>query len=174
MIVLLSPVWIIAAFLIAFEDGGSPLLSQKRVGRHKKVFYCYKLRTMHTETKHVASHDASTSQITKIGKVLRKTGLDELPQLLNIIKGDMNFVGPRPCLPSQSELIAAREAEGVFEIRPGVTGLAQIQGVDMSEPAKLAAIDSKYVRNRTFLMDLKIIRATLGGKGSGDAIKSDS
>lgn len=170
-LIVLLPVWIIMFALVFAEDRGSPIFKQERVGKKKKPFNCYKVRTMRLETEDVASHHASTDGITKVGAFLRRTGLDELPQIVNVLKGDMSFVGPRPCLPVQTQLIAAREAEGVYDILPGVTGLAQIQGVDMSNPEKLARIDGEYVRIKSLAVDLQIIGATLRGKGSGDAIK---
>ncbi len=170
-LITLIPFWIVVLTLVYREDRAFPILKQERVGKGKIPFYCYKIRTMRVDTAEVASHEATSDQITKIGRVLRKTGLDEVPQIMNVLLGQMSFVGPRPCLRSQTTLIAARDAENVYDVLPGVTGLAQIQGIDMSDPEKLALIDGEYVRRKSMALDLKIIWATLRGKGSGDAIK---
>ncbi len=168
---MLLPVWIILLGLVYLEDRAFPIFTQERVGKHQRRFDCYKIRTMRAGTGDMASHDASTDQITRIGRFLRRSGLDELPQIVNVLKGDMSFVGPRPCLPVQTQLIKARADHGVYDILPGVTGLAQIQGVDMSDPQRLARIDGEYVRIKSLGTDLRIIWATVRGKGSGDAIK---
>ncbi|MEM9585163.1 MAG: sugar transferase [Pseudomonadota bacterium] len=167
----LIPVFLVFFTLVYLEDKSSPILKQIRVGKNQVPFTCYKIRTMKADTGDVASHHASQAQITKIGAVLRKTGLDELPQIYNVLIGTMSFVGPRPNLPSQEELIAARDKRKVYDVLPGITGLAQIQGVDMSNPAKLAKIDGEYVRIKSILLDCRIVWATIRGKGSGDAVK---
>ena len=102
--------------------------------------------------------------VTAIGRILRKIRLDEIPQLFNVLAGDMSLVGPRPSLPSQTELIAARKAYNVYSVRPGITGLAQIQGLDMSKPAELAKVDGTYVRTRSLFLDLSIILQTITGR----------
>lgn len=132
---------------------------------------CLKLRTMYVETQNAASHDVPASAVTRAGAFLRRTKLDELPQLYNVLRGDLSLVGPRPCLPSQTVLVDLREAAGVLEVRPGITGLAQIRGVDMSDPARLTAVDREYVQNRSFLGDVRILLATLTGKGQGDRVR---
>lgn len=170
-LIMLIPVWIVLLGLVYREDRGSPILKQARVGKDRVVFTCYKIRTMKTSTKTVASHHASYEEVTKVGRVLRRTGLDELPQIVNVLRGDMNIVGPRPCLPSQAAVIAAREALEVYSIRPGITGLAQVQGVDMSNADRVSKVDHTYVQNRSLWLDIKIIWATVRGKGAGDAIK---
>ncbi len=128
-----SPVLLII-YIIGLFDTGSPVFKQERVGRNKKPFTLVKFRTMSVDTASVASHLASTASITKMGGFLRKTKLDELPQLWNVLKGEMSLVGPRPGLFNQAELTAARESEGVFDVRPGITGLAQVNDIDMSTP----------------------------------------
>jgi len=154
------PVIVVLAILIRFESTGSPLFRQTRVGKDQEHFVLYKLRTMKLETPVMATHEISPNQITKIGSILRRTRLDEVPQLWNVLIGDMNFVGPRPCLPSQKELIAARELGGVFSVCPGITGLAQIQGIDMSDPARLAIVDREYVEAASLWGDAKLVMLT--------------
>lgn len=117
------------------------------------------------------SHEVAENWITPIGRRLRSAKLDELPQLFNVLRGEMSLVGPRPCLPVQTEVIAARRARNVFRVRPGITGIAQLASIDMSTPEKLARADSEYVENRSFSGDLRIIVATMIGGGSGDAAR---
>lgn len=119
----------------------------------------------------MASHEVGAAYVTRVGAFLRKTKIDELPQILSVLAGDMSFVGPRPCLSTQTQLIAEREAHGVFAVLPGITGPAQVAGVDMSRPVELAQIDGRYVRERTFLGDVKLIVQTAFGGGSGDAVR---
>ncbi len=123
---------------------------------------------MHPDTPDQASHETSNTQITRSGRWLRKLKIDELPQILNVLVGQMSFVGPRPCLPIQYSLIAERDRLGVNNLRPGITGIAQINGIDMSEPLRLAEIDSTYAYS--FRNDLHILIQTFFGKGSGDAV----
>ena len=121
--------------IIGLFDTGAPIFVQERVGRNKKPFKLIKFRTMSLETKSMASHLASNDSITKLGAFLRKTKIDELPQLINVVKGEMSLVGPRPNLFNQEKLIAERDAMGVYNVLPGITGLAQVQNIDMSTPA---------------------------------------
>ena len=151
-------------------DTGSPLFFQERVGRSGKPFTLVKFRTMRRDTASVASHLASASAITPFGGFLRRTKLDELPQLWNVLKGEMSLVGPRPCLFSQEELIAEREARGVYQARPGITGLAQLNGIDMSTPRLLAETDAKMLAELTLRNYFRYIFMTVLGKGSGDRI----
>ena len=134
-------------YVLGLFDTGSPLFRQKRVGRNKKPFTLVKFRTMKLETVSVASHLASTTSITKFGHFLRRTKLDELPQLWNVLKGEMSLVGPRPCLFNQDELVEERESRGVLQARPGITGLAQINEIDMSTPRLLAETDAKMLES---------------------------
>ena len=157
--------------VIGLFDTGSPIFMQQRVGRNKKPFTLVKFRTMKTDTASVASHLASTSSITKFGGFLRKTKLDELPQLWNVLLGDMSLVGPRPCLFNQEELIAEREQRGVLKARPGITGLAQVNEIDMSTPVLLAETDAKMLASLTIADYFKYIFMTVAGKGSGDRVK---
>jgi O-antigen biosynthesis protein WbqP len=158
--------------LIGYFDTGSPLFRQERVGRYKKPFTLVKFRTMTPDTASVASHLASASSITPFGGFLRKTKLDELPQLWNVLKGEMSLVGPRPCLFNQEELIAEREQRNVLNFRPGITGLAQVNAIDMSTPVLLAETDQKMLSELSLKDYFKYIFMTVAGKGSGDRVKS--
>lgn len=165
-----SPILLIV-YLIGFCDTGSPLFYQERVGRNKKPFVLVKFRTMSVDTASVASHLASTSSITRLGSILRKTKLDELPQLWNVLKGDMSLVGPRPGLFNQVELTKVREEKNIFAVRPGITGLAQISNIDMSTPELLARTDARMIQNMSIKSYFTYIFKTVAGSGSGDSIK---
>ncbi|MGI1677502.1 MAG: sugar transferase [Cellvibrionaceae bacterium] len=157
-------------YIIGLFDTGSPMFLQERVGRNKKAFTLVKFRTMKVDTVSVASHLASSTSITKFGIILRKTKLDELPQLWNVLKGEMSLVGPRPNLFNQDELITERDALGVYDVRPGITGLAQVNEIDMSTPALLAKTDAQMIRELSVDKYFKYIIQTVTGKGSGDRI----
>ncbi|EOX4462048.1 sugar transferase [Vibrio alginolyticus] len=157
--------------IIGLFDTGSPIFVQERVGRNKKPFKLIKFRTMSVETKSVASHLANNASITKLGAFLRKTKIDELPQLINVVKGEMSLVGPRPNLFNQEELIAERDAKGVYDVLPGITGLAQVQNIDMSTPALLAKTDKQMIDTLTVKGYFKYIMMTVTGSGAGDAVK---
>jgi O-antigen biosynthesis protein WbqP len=163
---------LVALTIIGLFDTGSPIFRQERVGRYKKPFTLVKFRTMKPDTASVASHLASASAITPFGGFLRKTKLDELPQLWNVLKGEMSLVGPRPCLFNQQELIAEREQRGVLNFRPGITGLAQVNEIDMSTPVLLAETDQKMLSRLSIKDYFKYIFMTVAGKGSGDRVKS--
>lgn len=163
---------LLVIYIIGLFDTASPLFLQERVGRNKKPFTLVKFRTMRKDTASVASHLASTSAITRVGGFLRKTKLDELPQLWNVLWGSMSLVGPRPCLFNQDELIAERELRGVLKVRPGITGLAQVNDIDMSTPKLLATTDAKMLLRLNVASYFKYIFMTVAGKGSGDRIKS--
>ena len=158
-------------YLAGLFDTGAPLFRQVRVGQHQKPFTLIKFRTMRPDTSQVASHLADARAITTLGAFLRRTKLDELPQLWNVLNGDMSLVGPRPCLPSQVELVEARERLGVFVVRPGITGLAQVSGIDMSTPELLAQTDAKMIRSMSIGNYLRYVLQTVLGKGGGDAIQ---
>lgn len=157
--------------IIGLFDTGSPIFIQTRVGKHKKPFKLIKFRTMSKDTASVASHLASNAAITKFGGFLRKTKIDELPQLINVLKGEMSLVGPRPNLFNQEELIVERDALGVYDVLPGVTGLAQVQNIDMSTPQLLAQTDKRMIETLTLGRYFKYILMTATGSGSGDAVK---
>jgi len=156
--------------IIGLFDTGSPIFRQIRVGRHQKPFTLVKFRTMRLDTASVATHLASSASITRFGNFLRKTKLDELPQLWNVLKGEMSLVGPRPGLFNQQELTEERAKRGVFEVRPGITGLAQISEIDMSTPVLLAETDRKMISSLTLVDYFKYIFMTVAGKGAGDRV----
>jgi len=162
---------LLVLYIIGLFDTGSPIFRQERVGRDKRPFTLVKFRTMSVDTVSVASHLASTSSITKFGLFLRRTKLDELPQLWNVLKGDMSLVGPRPCLFNQEELIVEREQRGVLTVRPGITGLAQVNNIDMSTPELLAETDARMLATFSLRDYFRYIVMTVLGKGSGDRIK---
>ncbi len=170
-LLILSP-FIIILWGIGFFDTGSPIFAQERVGKYKKPFKLYKFRSMHVNTKSVATHLANSSSVTKYGAFLRKSKLDELPQLFNVLIGDMSLVGPRPNLFNQSALILERENRGVYNVAPGITGEAQINKIDMSTPKLLAETDAKMTSQLTVVKYFYYIIATVLGKGSGDRINN--
>ncbi len=159
-LILLAPFMIIIPVLIKLETPGPVLFRQERVGLKGKLFTCLKFRTMYVNTENRPTHEVQKSSITKVGAILRGTKLDEIPQLINVLAGHMALVGPRPCLPSQNELIEARDQGGALDVLPGITGLAQINHIDMSEPERLARMDSFYAKTRTMWGDIKIIILT--------------
>lgn len=171
-IIVLSPVLIIIAILVRATSKGPAIFRQVRSGKDLKEFEIYKFRTMYTSApKDTPTHmlDAAQSYITPVGAFLRKTSLDELPQLLNILKGDMSIVGPRPPLPTQYDLIEARGKVGANALRPGLTGWAQINGRDELPIEVKAGFDGEYVRRMSFMFDIKCIvgtfAAVFGAKG---------
>jgi lipopolysaccharide/colanic/teichoic acid biosynthesis glycosyltransferase len=165
--------WLMAvlAILIRSSSAGPALFRQKRVGRNGQIFYCYKFRTMYIDTPQVATHQVSANSTTAIGKRLRKWKLDELPQVFNILANQMSLVGPRPCLPSQLDLVDARRRLGVLAAKPGVTGWSQIQGIDMSNPERLAQCDAEFCARRSIPFYVMIAILTFLGKGNGDRIR---
>lgn len=165
-----APIFVVL-WILGLLDTGSPLFRQERVGRHQKPFILVKFRTMRPDTASVATHLADASAVTKLGNFLRRSKLDELPQLWNVLKGEMSLVGPRPCLLSQTELIDERESRGVFNARPGITGLAQINGIDMSTPKLLAETDARMLQEMDLRAYFTFILKTVTGSGSGDRIK---
>ncbi|AFN77690.1 sugar transferase [Stutzerimonas stutzeri DSM 10701] len=157
--------------VIGLFDTGSPIFRQIRVGQYQKPFTLVKFRTMKVDTASVATHLASSASITRFGHFLRKTKLDELPQLWNVLKGEMSLVGPRPGLFNQEELTAERAKRGVFDVRPGITGLAQVNEIDMSTPTLLAEMDQKMIQSLTVVDYFKYICMTVAGKGAGDRVR---
>jgi lipopolysaccharide/colanic/teichoic acid biosynthesis glycosyltransferase len=158
-------------YLIGFFDTGSPLFFQERVGRSKQPFILVKFRTMRLGTASVASHLANKDSVTPFGSFLRRTKLDELPQLWNVLKGDMSLVGPRPGLFNQGELLAARDRFDIYSVRPGITGLAQVSGIDMSTPELLAQTDAKMISELNLSSYFRYVKQTIFGAGRGDAVK---
>jgi O-antigen biosynthesis protein WbqP len=171
-LVLLSPI-VIVLLIIGYFDTGSPVFCQERVGRNKKPFNLYKFRSMHVDTKSVATHLANYSAVTKYGAFLRKSKLDELPQLWNVLLGDMSLVGPRPNLFNQEELIQERESRGVYRVVPGITGLSQINKIDMSTPELLAETDFHMISKLNIYYYFKYLFETLIGNGFGDRLKKE-
>jgi O-antigen biosynthesis protein WbqP len=167
LLLLLWPLLLIVVAAVRLESRGPAIFKQARVGKDGREFTCYKFRTMFTGTGDLPTHEVAASAVTRLGNFLRRFKIDELPQLFNVVAGDMSLVGPRPCLPSQVELIEARRRLGVFGVRPGITGLAQVSGVDMSNAVRLAELDARYVQTQGLGGDLKLMWATLRGRGVG-------
>ncbi len=175
--VLLVPL-ALTAVVIYIDDPGNIFFCQKRVGRNGKLFTLYKFRTMKKDTpKYMATMDVDDPDkyITRIGHVLRKLSLDEIPQLFNVLKGDMSLVGPRPLIPNEEEIHTMRDRFGVYSVRPGVTGLAQINGRDLVSPAEKVRWDVRYVEHFGLWLDVKILFATVpkifGGEGVVEGCK---
>lgn len=172
--VVLAPVYIGLAAAIRLDSPGPVLFRQKRVGIHKKYFYILKFRTMRIDTpKDVPTHMLKNPEqyITRMGRFLRKTSLDELPQIFNILKGDMSLIGPRPALWNQDDLIAARDRYGANDIMPGLTGWAQINGRDELPIAVKSKLDGEYARKMSFLFDLRCFFGTIRSVLTSDGVK---
>ena len=167
---ILLPVYLLL-ILLGWLDTRSPFFIQERLGKDQQRFKLIKFRSMKLDTKSVATHLASANSVTSYGKFLRRTKLDELPQLWNVLKGEMSLVGPRPGLASQEELTKARQALGVFDVRPGITGLSQINEIDMSTPERLAEVDAQMIRGFSLGNYFKYLFLTIRGKGAGDRIR---
>ena len=159
-LIILMPIIAISAFLILLEDGRPVFFIQKRIGKDLKIFNIYKLRTMYKTTPSLGTHEVDKSNYLKIGSFLRLTKVDELPQLINFIKGELLLIGPRPGLETQLKLKEERLKRNVFSFIPGISGLGQVLGYDMSDPVKLSKIDALYISNKNFELDLKILIAT--------------
>jgi len=159
-LLLLSPFLILIGIAIYIEDGNPVLFRQKRVGKNLKPYTLFKFRSMPNSTGDIASSEASSLKVTKIGGFIRRTNVDELPQLFNVILGDMSLVGPRPAIPSQEDLIKLRNEKGVYDCKPGLTGLAQINSYDGMPESEKVSWDSKYVSSISFLHDAVIILRT--------------
>lgn len=161
-IIILCPVFIIVSILIKLESKGPIIFKQLRAGKNSKPFYIYKFRSMKIETPNIATNDFTDSHvyITKIGKIIRKTSIDEIPQLFNILKGDMSIVGPRPVILEELDLIELRQSYNIDKILPGITGWAQINGIDNIGNEEKFKYDYEYLVNKGFRMDLYIIVMT--------------
>lgn len=170
-LLLVTPVLVVIGVWICATSPGPAVFAQARVGRFERPFTCYKLRTMSSGTISVATHEVSASSVTPLGRVLRRLKLDELPQLWNVLIGDMSLVGPRPCLPVQQQLMTARRLHAVLSVRPGITGPGQVNGVDMSEPEKLAALDAEWAAAPSVRAYIGYILRTLVGHGQGDRVR---
>ena len=170
-LIVLSPFILVITIILYFEHR-KPLFIQTRIGRNQAQFRLVKFRSMSPNAADLPTHEVSADLITRTGKFIRATKLDELPQLWNVLKGEMSLVGPRPCLPSQEELINERQALGVFKLRPGITGPAQVKNIDMSTPKKLAQEDSQMVGNVTLTFYFKNVLMTITGSGQGDKVRT--
>lgn len=164
---------LVLIYIIGLIDNGEPLFWQERVGKNKKGFKLVKFRTMKKSTVSVATHLVDQDSVTRLGNVLRKTKLDELPQLWNVVRGEMSLVGPRPGLFNQTELTLNREKLGVYQVCPGITGLAQVNNIDMSTPEKISKMDADMIANLNLTMYLKVIWLTFLGRGQGDCIAKE-
>lgn len=162
LIILLSPIFLIVALTIFIEDGFPVFFTQNRVGINYSFFKIYKFRSMKKDTPNVATHLLTNPDqyLLKIGKFIRKTSLDELPNLMNIVKGEMVFVGPRPALYNQDDLMALRVKAGVDKLKPGITGWAQINGRDEISIEAKVALEQEYLQRKSFFFDLTIIIKT--------------
>lgn len=150
---------LVVALLIKITSKGPTIFSQKRIGKDEKLFNVYKFRSMYTEApKNVATGNLENAHahITKIGKILRVTSIDEIPQLINVLKGDMSIIGPRPIIPEEVEVYELRKQNNVYAIRPGITGLAQVNGRDFLNPEKKVSFDTQYLKEISLKMDLYI------------------
>lgn len=170
--ILLGFWWVLLAAWVAVkrDSPGPGLFGQPRIGRHGKIFTCWKFRTMQVGTTQAGTHEVSAASVTKVGAFLRRTKIDELPQVWNILRGEIALIGPRPCLPVQTQLIHERQKRGVLDILPGISGLSQVDGIDMSDPVRLARRDADYVALRGVLPDIKLILRTARGGGQGDRV----
>lgn len=158
-IIILLPLMLVVALLIKITSKGPTIFSQKRIGKDEKLFNVYKFRSMYTEApKNVATGNLENAHahITKIGKILRVTSIDEIPQLINVLKGDMSIIGPRPIIPEEVEVYELRKQNNVYAIRPGITGLAQVNGRDFLNPEKKVSFDTQYLKEISLKMDLYI------------------
>ena len=162
LIIILSPLFLFVSIAILIEDGLPILFTQKRVGKNYTFFKIYKFRSMKKDTPNVATHllNNPDQYLLKIGKFIRKTSLDELPNLINIIKGEMVFVGPRPALYNQDDLMDFRVATGVSKLKPGITGWAQINGRDEISIAQKVQLEQEYLYKKSFLFDIEILIKT--------------
>ena len=159
-LICISPFLFLAALGLLLEDGLPIFFIQDRIGQNKKIFKIMKIRTLKNATPHIGTHELDSRHQLLVGRVIRKIKLDEFPQLINVIKGDINLIGPRPGLPNQHLLLQNREQRGVFNIKPGVTGLAQVMGYDMSNPEELSRIDEMYASKKSFYINTLILMAT--------------
>ena len=162
LLLFLFPMFCLLAFIIWLQDRGPAIFKQIRVGRNGQEFIFYKFRSMPVSTPHVESRETQKLQITPFGKFIRRTNLDELPQIYNVLRGDMSFIGPRPPICSQRELIEMRRANGALAIKPGLTGWAQVNAYDGMSPEQKAAFDADYAIRFSISIDLLILVKTVG------------
>ena len=162
---------IIFVYCLIYLENKSPIFKQVRIGKNKSKFILIKFRTMKIGTESCATHLTDSSKITRLGGLLRKTKMDELPQLFNVIRGEMSLVGPRPCLPSQFELINIRSKYNLYNYLPGITGLAQIKGIDMSDPILISKTDCEMMSNMNLNKYFYYLLLTFFGNGFGDRVR---
>ena len=162
-LIILSPLFLIVSVGVLISDGSPVFFRQKRVGKNNELFEIYKFRTMKRGTENVASNDLSDAdvKITRFGKILRATSIDELPQLLNILNGSMSLIGPRPLIPEETRIRELREKYNVYSVRPGITGWAQVNGRDNVSAEKKALLDKEYVEKQSLMFDIKIFFMTI-------------
>jgi O-antigen biosynthesis protein WbqP len=161
LLICLSPIFLIIAFIIRIQDGGPSIFRQERIGKKGVFFRFYKFRSMPLSTPNVESKDTKKLQITPFGKFIRRTNLDELPQFYNVLKGDMSFIGPRPPIPSQTELIELRRMNGALQLIPGLTGWAQVNSFDGMSVSEKAKFDGEYASKISFGFDVLILLKTI-------------
>ena len=171
-LIILSPVFLCVALAIKIDDAGPAFFKQKRVGKGKTYFWLYKFRSMKTSTPDIPTHLLNNPEqyISRVGKFIRKTSIDELPQMFNILKGDMSIIGPRPALWNQDDLIAERDKYGVNDVKPGLTGWAQINGRDELEISEKARLDGEYVEKLSFGFDCKCFFGTIAAVLKSDGV----
>ena len=172
VLILFSPL-LLFVFVICLFESRNPIFVQKRVGKNQRPFKLFKFRTMKLNTPSIASHLINKNSLTKSGRIIRSLKLDELPQLINVINGDMSLVGPRPCLFNQSELVNLRQKYKIFEVKPGITGLSQIKGIDMSNPQLLCESDLDMNTKINQKDYFKYLFLTFFGRGIGDKINKN-
>ena len=162
-LIILSPLFLIVSVGVLISDGSPVFFRQKRVGKNNELFEIYKFRTMKRGTENVASNDLSDAdvKITRFGRILRATSIDELPQLLNILNGSMSLIGPRPLIPEETRIRELREKYNVYSVRPGITGWAQVNGRDNVSAEKKALLDKEYVEKQSLMFDIKIFFMTI-------------
>lgn len=161
LLLALSPIYAILAMIIRLQDGGPAIFQQTRIGRYGNEFLFYKFRSMPLNTPSVESRETQKLQITNFGKFIRRTNLDELPQFYNVLKGDMSFIGPRPPIPVQKDLVEMRRANGALALRPGLTGWAQVNSYDGMSSEQKAAFDGQYVQRLGLVIDILILFKTI-------------
>jgi O-antigen biosynthesis protein WbqP len=159
-LIVILPFMVIASLLICLEDGFPVFFKQKRIGLNKQIFTIYKIRTLKRNAPQVGTHEIEDRYKLTLGRIVRALKLDEFPQLWNVVRGDLNLIGPRPGLESQLALEEARMVQGVFDAKPGITGLAQVLGYDMSTPERLAEVDKFYVNHKSIKLNTIIFLGT--------------
>lgn len=161
LLIILSPLFIVIATIIYLQDQGPAIFKQTRIGKEGQEFTFFKFRSMPVKTPDLESHEVDKLTITPLGKILRRTNIDELPQFFNVFKGDMSFIGPRPPIPSQANLLELRRQNGSLNLRPGLTGWAQVNSFDGMPESEKARFDGEYAQNFSLLLDLLILVKTV-------------